>query len=164
MNRCRPERSSRFPRRHPRGAALVVTVVLVAAVTLFAVALVRRTQVSSEGASAVRHRFAASSCAEGAREMLLSRFRTFNVDVSELTLDTTVAGRRYSSGHFDEFDVRSVTPLAGSNAIVQNHTMGVANRAVRVGLGGAPYRIVVVCGDSAGQRQTEVEFLVRFGL
>lgn len=159
----RVRRLRRSPRRE-RGATLVVTLVLIAAVTVTAATLLRRTRVSVDGASVTRHRFASTSCADGAREMLLSRFRAFNVDFSELRLDLTVAGKRYSSGHFDDFNIQSVTPLAGSRVLVEDHTMGIANRAVRVGLGGAPYRIVVTCTDTDGGRQTEVDFLVRFGL
>lgn len=159
----RERRRSRHA-RHERGATLVITLVLIAAVTITAATLLQRTRVSMDGANATRHHFSSTTCADGAREMLLSRFRAFNVDFSELRLDVSVAGKRYSSGHFDDFNIQSVTPLAGSQVLVEDHTMGIANRAVRVGLGGAPYRIVVTCTDTDGGRQTEVDFLVRFGL
>lgn len=147
-----------------RGATIVLTLVLIAAVMLAATLLLRRSELTMESANATRHRFVANSCADGAREMLLSRFRTFDVNFSELTLDMSVAGKRYTSGHYDNFNIQSVTPLGGSRVLADEHVTGIANRTIRTGLGGAPYRIVVVCTDSEGGRQNEVEFLVRFGL
>ena len=98
--------------------------------------------------------------------MLLSQFRTYGVVVTGLQLDRTVSTRRFASGHYDTFGLQTVTPvdrgLVGGGS---DNAMDLANRSTRVALGGSVYRVSVVCSDSrASDRQSEVEFLVRFGL
>jgi hypothetical protein len=69
-----------------------------------------------------------------------------------------------TSGHYDQFAMATVVPAAGTLA----GSVGVsdiANRISKAALGGQIYRMSVVCTDSSGaNRQSEVEFLVRFGL
>ena len=156
----------RLARPHSqRGSTLIVTIVLVAVLTVVAAGLVERGNSSVATVNADRTYRAGVACADGARELLLSQFRAFNVDISKLKLDTTVAGQRIASGHYDSFNVESVRPLSGSAAIAQDNVMGMGNRSVATALGGAPYVFTVVCSDSAGLgRQTEVEFLIRFGI
>lgn len=151
--------------RTERGSTLIVTVVLLAVLTIVAAGLVQRSETALESVNAVRHYDSSVSCADGARELLLSQFRAFNVDPASLSLDTTIGNRRLVSGHYDQFGVKSVRPLAGAGAIAQNSVMGMANKSAAVSLGGAPYVFTVVCTDSTGVgRQTEVEFLIRFGI
>lgn len=155
------------PSRHrpPRGAALVLVLVVVGVLTAVAAGLVLRSRGSLESAGAHRQYETGLTCAEGAREMLLSRFRAFHVSVADLTLDQSVGGRKMGTGHFDAFGVKSVEPLGGRGVLAQDAVMGMANRTAQVQLGGAPYRIVVTCSDTTGSgRQAEVEFLIRFGL
>lgn len=158
-------RALHFRRRPARGSTLIVTVVLLAVLTIVAVGLLRRGQTSVESVNAKRQYDASLSCAEGAREMLLGKFRAFNVNIADLQLNTTVGDRRFASGHYDRFEEKSVVALAGKSALAQDNAMGMANRTVAVGLGGAPYLFTVVCSDSTGtNRQTEVEFFIRFGI
>lgn len=157
-------RSSVFRARRARGSTLVVTVVLVAVLTVVAAGLLRRSQSAVEASNQKRHYDTSVSCAEAARELLLSKFRVFGVNLSELRLNQAVGDRRLVSGHYDQLDVKSVRPL-GANTIGQDTATGMANRAAPVALGGSPYLFTVVCADSTGtSRQTEVEFFIRFGL
>jgi Na+/H+-translocating membrane pyrophosphatase len=161
----RPGRISTPSRRRPdRGSALLVVIILTSVLALIGLALVRRTTVEMESAGAKRNHDIAIECAEGARQMLFSQFRTFGSIPSLLRLDAAVGNKRYSSGHFDQFNTQSVVAI-GSGATVSTGVNDVANRTGKSGLGGTIYRVTVVCSDSANPtRQSEVEYLVRFGL
>jgi hypothetical protein len=152
-------------RRAERGSVLLVTIILLAVLSVVAVALIKRTDATIESVNTLRHYEASVSCADGAREMLLSQFRAFNVNPADATLNVTVDDRKLESGHYDQFNVKSVRPLAGAAALSQGAVMGMANRTQAAGLGGSPYVFTVVCTDTTGRnRQTEIEFLIRFGL
>jgi hypothetical protein len=104
------------------------------------------------------------ACAEGARQMLLGQFRTFGVNLFDLKLNKLVGDQKYASGHYDTFNVASVTDAAGS--LGQQVSGSGTNRIVgnKGGLGGKAYRMTVVCSDSSeATHQLEVEFLVNFG-
>ena len=147
-----------------RGAALLVAIVLVAILALIALALVTRTTTEIDSVSAKRHYDVAVSCADGAREMLLSQFRTYGASPTALTLNQTVGDKNYSSGHYSNFGVQSVSVATGSQAGNVGVT-DIANRTQKSRLGGTVYRMTVVCSDATTPtRQSEVEFLVRFGL
>jgi hypothetical protein len=147
-----------------RGAALVIAVVLVAIMAVIALAIVNRTTNEIDAVSAKRHYDVAVSCADGARQMLMSQFRTFGTSPTSLTLDQTVGDKRYTSGHYDSFAVTSVVSAGGSQA-GSTGVSDIANRTQKSRLGGSVYRMTVVCTDQASAtRQSEVEFLVRFGL
>src|SRR4051812_21020019 len=147
-----------------RGSALLVAIILVAVMAVIAMAVIRRNSNEIEAVGAKRHYDVAVSCAEGARQMLMSSFRTFGLPPASLTLDTTVNDKRLSSGHYDTFAVQSVAPATGATP----GTVGVSdivNRTRSAQLGGQMYRMTIVCSDSASStRQSEVEYLVRFGL
>ena len=162
MNR----RGSSFrAKRHARGSTLVVTVVLLTVVLLIGVAVIRRAQVAGESAALKRQYDTSVTCADGARELLLSQFRAFNVSIKDLQIDQTVGDRRLASGHFDQFNIKSVRALAGSNAFSNDAATGTANKSLAVPLGGAPYVFTVVCSDSTGTtRQVEIEYFIRFGI
>ena len=157
---------SRLFLRRPRGSTLVVAITLAAVLTVVAAGLIHRGNTQMEAASARRHYDTSVACADGARELLLSQFRAFGVDLSQLRLDQKVGSRRYASGHYDTFGVTSVEPVDRTSiGASSDNAIDLSNRAVRIALGGAYYRITVVCSDSEDQdRQSEVEFLMRFGL
>jgi hypothetical protein len=147
-----------------RGSALIVAIILVAVMAVVGLALITRASNEIDAVSSKRHYDVAVSCADGARQMLMSSFRTFGLPPTSLTLDKTVNDKRLVSGHFDTFAVQSVVAATGTST----GTVGVAdivNRTRGAQLGGQIYRMIVVCTDSASNtRQNEVEFLVRFGL
>lgn len=151
-------------RSRTRGASLLVTTALLVVLSLVAIAVVNRASTESESVSAKRHYDRMVSCADGARQMLFSQFSAFGASMTELTLNTVIDGKQHASGHFDSFNVQSVEPAEG----VRTGGTGLsdsANRIAKSSLGGVPYRVTVVCRDSnRPSRQSEVEFMVRFGL
>jgi hypothetical protein len=150
----------------PRGSTLQAAIVIISVLTLVAAGMIRRSTTELEAAGARRGYDVALSCADGARELLVSQFRTYGVVLTSLQLDETVADRRYASGHYDHFGVRTVTPVdPGLIGGTSDNAMDVANRSARIQVGGAAYRISVVCSDSReSNRQSEIEFVVRFGM
>ena len=72
-----------------------------------------------------------------------------------------------ASGHYDNLAITSVVAANGFGSGVGGAS-DISNRIAAAGLGGQVYRMTVVCGSStvpdASSRQSEVEFLVRFGL
>lgn len=155
---------NRRERHSERGSALVVAIVIVAILAVVGLALTRRTTNEMEAVGGKRYYDSAVTCADGAREMLLSQFRTSGMGPTSLTLDQTVDTKRMTSGHYDQFAMATIVPAAGTlaGAVGVND---IANRISRASLGGQIYRMSVVCTDSSGtNRQSEVEFLVRFGL
>src|SRR3954468_8944906 len=94
-------------RRH-RGSALLVAIILVAVLGVVALALVQRTTNEMDAIGAKRNYDVAQECADGARQMLFSQFRTFGLLPTNLQMDATVGTKRYSSGHYDQFNIKSV--------------------------------------------------------
>jgi len=105
-----------------------------------------------------------ATCAEAGRELLLSQFRAYGTTPTQLTLNTAINDQTVSTGHYNQFAIQSITAVSG----VSSTGLGVSdmsNRIARVGMGGQLYRVLVVCSSSAaGSHQSEVEYLVRFGL
>ncbi len=147
-----------------RGSALIVTVVLLVILTIVALGLVTRNANEIDAAGAVRHYASATSCADGARQLLFAEFSIYGVAPTDLTLDTTIGDKTYTSGHYNNFDLKSVVVAGGSG---DNGAVGVSDVVNRSGsphLGSKLYRMTVVCSDTDGSHQDEVEFLVRFGI
>ena len=151
--------------RLDRGTALIVAVILVAVLAVVALGVISRTTTELDAVGAKRHYDAAVSCADGARQMLLSQFRTFGTAPTSLVLDRTVADKRYSTGHYDNFAIQAVVAATGTQGGASVGVSDISNRTSRTKLGGQIYRFTVVCSDQANPtRESEVEFLVRFGL
>jgi hypothetical protein len=147
-----------------RGSALLVAIILVAVMAIVGLALVNRTTNEIDAIGSKRHYDVAISCADGARQMLMSSFRTFGTAPTSLTLDKTVGDKRLATGHYDTFALQSVVASTGSATGTVGAT-DIVNRTWNTRLGGQVYRMTVVCTDSnSATRQSEVEFLVRFGL
>lgn len=151
--------------KEDRGTALIVAIILVAVLAVVALGVITRTTTEIDAVGAKRHYDAAVACADGARQMLLSQFRTFGTPPSSLILDTTVNDKRYTTGHYDNFALAAVVNASGTQGGASVGVSDIANRTSRTKLGGQIYRFTVVCTDAANPtRQSEVEFLVRFGL
>jgi hypothetical protein len=146
-----------------RGSALLVVVVLIAVLAIVGLAIV--TRASSEGAAAAAKRQydKSVSCADSARELLMSQFRLYGSAPSTLVLNTPIDDKTLATGHYDNIAVTSVTAATGATAN-QMGVSDVSNRIARVAMGGQLYRMTVVCSGANGTRQSEVEFMVRFGL
>ena len=147
-----------------RGSALIVAMILMIVLAVVGLAVVKRTSSEVDAVASKRHWDRAMSCAEGARQMLLAEFRTYQVNLSSLQLSQTVGDQTYSSGHYDHFNVTSVVAAGGTPG--GGVGSDAANRITRRsgGLGGKGYKFTVVCSDAGAlTHQQEVEFLVNFG-
>jgi Tfp pilus assembly protein PilX len=152
----------------PRGAALLNVLIVVTVLSIVGLAFLQKGSNDADASAALRAAIRASTCAEAGRELLLSQFRAYGASPTQLTLNSTMNDQKVSSGHYNQFAIRSVTAVVG----VGSSGFGVSdmsNRIARVAIGGQVYRMVVVCSSSkssgdAGSHQSEVEYLVRFGL
>jgi Tfp pilus assembly protein PilX len=150
-------------RSSTRGTALLFVVIMLAVLAVVGLAVITQANSEADGSSAKRQYDRSVACADAAREMLNSQFRLYGSAPTTLTLNTTLDQKQMSSGHYDNLAVTSVTPVTGSNS----GSMGVSdmsNRIVRSSLGGQLYRMTVVCSSAGNARQSEIEFVVKFGL
>ena len=150
-----------------RGSALLNVLIVVSVLSIVGLAFLQKGSNDADSAAAQRASIRASTCAEAGRELLLSEFRAYGTTPTQLTLNSTINDQNVSSGHYNQFAVQSVTAVSG----VGSAGLGVSdmsNRIARVGMGGQVYRMIVVCSSNtsgdAGAHQSEVEYLVRFGL
>ena len=154
----------RANRANDRGSALIVAMILMIVLAVVGIAIVNRTTREVDAVASKRHWDRAGTCADGARQMLLSQFRAYGIQLTSLQMQATVGDQQYASGHYDAFNVTSVAEAGGTPGGAVG--TDAANRITRRsgGLGGRGYRFTVVCGDS-GQptHQQEIEFLVNFG-
>jgi hypothetical protein len=159
--------------RAERGSALLLAVMLVLILSVVGLAIATRSSSEGESVAAKRHHDASSACADAARELLMSQFTAFGTSPTQMTLATTVNDRTLRTGHFDDFDPitkAAVTSVEAEQGVAQANigVSDVSNRIARTGMGGQVYRMTVVCeSPSPGggtPRQSEVEYLVRFGL
>ena len=150
--------------KHDRGSALIVAMILMVVLAVVGLALVKRTSAEVDAVASKRHWDRAMSCAEGARQMLLSQFRAYGVQLANLQLSKVVGDQSYNSGHYDNFNVTSVAEAGGTpgGAVGSDAANRITKRSGA--LGGKGYRFTVVCRDNASAtHQQEVEFLVNFG-
>jgi len=137
---------------------------VVAVLSVIGLAFLQKGSNDSDASSAQRAAMRSATCAEAGRELLLSQFRAYGTTPTQLTLNTAINDQTVSTGHYNQFAIQSITAVSG----VSSTGLGVSdmsNRIARVGMGGQLYRVLVVCSSSAaGSHQSEVEYLVRFGL
>src|SRR2546421_11497005 len=101
-------------RRHDRGSALIVSMILMIVLAVVGVALVNRTTREVDAVASKRHWDRSMSCVEGAREMLLSQFRTYGVNLVNLQIQKQVGDQQYTTGHYDNFNVTSISEAGGT--------------------------------------------------
>lgn len=154
--------------RQRRGSALLLVLMIVAILAVIAFGIVQMSTGNSDVSGAKRRNDKAVNCSDAARSLLMSQFRMYGTSPTQLTLNTQVDDQIMATGHYDNLAISSVTLATGfgSTGIGMSD---VSNRITKVGLGGQVYRMTVVCtsadsGLDAATRQSEVEFLVRFGL
>jgi len=150
--------------RHDRGSALIVSMILMVVLAVVGIALVKRTSREVDAVASKRHWDRSMSCAEGARQMLMSQFRAYGVNLVNLQMQKQVGDQQYASGHYDNFNVTSVEEAGGTpgGGVAGDAANRITKRSG--GLGGKGWRMTVVCRDNAAAtHQQEVEFLVNFG-
>ena len=169
------------PRASPRGAVLLLVVVLLAVVTVLALAAIGFSGAERGAASSFRSSEELVACADAGRQYLLSRFRLIGGSPTQLAptdqrLD--LAGLPGCGGAVPADDARCIRsghlgepPTISGVRLIPQVTLGRRSSARDLtnviapasGLGGQTYQVVVHCTDSRGA-QTEVEFTLRFGL
>ena len=165
-----------MPLQRDRGSALVVTLILITVLSIVALALVKRSTNEIDSVSAKRHYDATASCAEAARNLILSKFSTAGANLTQLGLQITIGDKTFYTGHYSVTlpdggpsnyvaDGGVVALQPGSGGGSSGGATDSANKIFKLSLGTTPYRVVVVCQDANNvSRQTEVEFTVNYGL
>ncbi len=172
-------------RTSERGSALLIAVVVVLIVSLFSVGLLRFAFRETSGATALAREQSLVSCAESARQLLVSQFQALGLQPTSITplnlpLDTTGGASRATAvgGHFDtngtvgtapNLTVTQVAYLPDNSFGPTNRVRDLTNVIAVAGQGGRPLKVVVHCqqagdGTATSGRQLEIEFGVRFGL
>jgi hypothetical protein len=153
----------RVRQRRARGQALVFVLVLITILSVIGLTLITRNADQIDSSSAKRRYDISVTCADGARQLLLSQFSAYGANPTSVVLNSVVNDKLYTTGHYNAFQLQTVSVATGGQA----RSVGVSdavNRTTGVHLGGSLYRMTVVCSDStSNNRQDEVEFLVRFG-
>jgi len=159
-----------------RGSALVVTLILITILSIVALALVKRSTNEIDSAGAKRHYDATASCAEAARNLVISKFATAGANITNLGMQITINDKTFFTGHYSTTlpdgglsgyvaDGGVVALMAGSGGGSSGGASDSANKISKLNFGTTPYRINVVCQDANNvSRQTEVEFTVNYGL
>jgi hypothetical protein len=160
---------------------LLLVVVLLAVVTVLAMAAIGFSGSERGAASGFRSSEELVACADAGRQYLLSRFRLIGGSPTQLTptdqrLD--LAGLPACGGAPASDDARCIRsghlgepPTISGVRLIPQATLGRRSSARDLtnviapasGLGGQNYQLVVHCVDSRGA-ESEVEFTVRFGL
>ncbi len=151
----------------PHGSALLLSVVLLAILAIISLAVMNRAGSEAESAQGKRQYDKSVSCADAARELLISQFRTYGTSPTMITLNSQIGDKTLSTGHYDNVAVATVTATTGA-ALPSFGASDISNRIARARLGGQLYRMTVLCSstgsDGGPTRQSEVEYLVRFGI
>jgi hypothetical protein len=154
-----------------RGSALIIVVVILAVLMVAAATVIGYGLSEGSAVAGKRRHDSAVSCADAAREYLLSQFRVYGMAPTQLTMNTTVGTQRMATGHYDNMAITSVQGASGLSGGGVSGAMDISNRVAKAGLGGQYYRMTVVCSDATasnsldgGNQQSEVEFVVKFGL
>ena len=159
-------------RRQDRGSALIIALILLTVLSIVALALVKRTNSEVEAVSAKRHYDLTASCAEAARQLVLSKFAQAGANLATLGMNITVTNLNLYTGHYSPpggggyMADGGVLPLMGaSGGASSGGATDVANKIQQLSFGVTTYRVTVVCQDANNvTRQTEVEFVINSGL
>jgi len=163
-------------RLNRRGSVLLLVVVLLAVISLLAAAAVTFSQSELGAAKNERIGDELLACADVGRQFMLSRLHSVQA-AKPINVDMNVAGeepcpdagdvpagkRCVRSGHIGQMQVTGVTPVKNNAGGNREDMRDITNSAGDPTLNGVPHKIVVHCKDESG-RETEVEFVVRFGL
>jgi hypothetical protein len=163
-----------------RGSVLLLVVVLLAVISLLAAAAVTFSQSELGAARNERIGDELLACADVGRQFMLSRFNmlekapssleALNVDMNKGGMedcpdagDVPKGKRCVRSGHIGQMKVSGVTKVENKAGGNREDMKEITNTTGDPMFGGVPHKIVVHCKDESG-RETEVEFVVRFGL
>ena len=83
--------------RHDRGSALIISMILMIVLAVVGIALVNRTTREVDAVASKRHWDRSMSCAEGARQMLMSQFRAYGVNLVNLQMQKQIGDQQYAA-------------------------------------------------------------------
>ena len=170
----------RLPFPSPRGSSLMLVVVMLAIVSLLAASVLTFSQRELGAARNERSGDELLACADAGRQYILSRFNLLQstpVDLSPVNVrldkpgdvacppgtPPPEGGRCLRSGHMGQVSVTGIVAAPSQTGGPRRSLRDLSNTVAKSQLGGVPYLLTVHCEDSRG-RQSEVEFLVRFGI
>ncbi|ATB35657.1 hypothetical protein CYFUS_001071 [Cystobacter fuscus] len=164
-------------KRAPRGNALMLTVIAMAVLLLLVVGAIQFSNYNREASAEKLRGDRVGACADAARRHLLSRLKLFRATNELQILDTKLiddpdpsARTRIMTGHYNDTaaDIAQAT-VVGVDPVFMGasgrQAREIANTVPASGgfMGGQYYRVVVKCKETSG-RESEVEFLFRYGL
>ena len=160
-------------KRAPRGNALMLTLIAIAVLMVLVGGAIQFTNYNREATTEKLRGDRVSACADAARRHLLSRLKLFRATSELQILDTTLiddpdpsARSQMMTGHYGgEAENTVVSVSAASMGAATKQARDIANTVTDSGgtLGGKYYRVVVKCHENSN-RESEVEFLFRYGL
>ncbi|QRN94842.1 hypothetical protein JRI60_37910 [Archangium violaceum] len=165
-------------KRAPRGNALMLTVIAMAVLLLLVGGAIQFTNYNREASSEKLRGDRVGACADAARRHLLSRLKLFRATSELQILDTKLiddpdpnARTRIMTGHYSasKTDTTAQATVVGVDPVLMGasgrQVRDIANTVPASGgfMGGQYYRVVVKCKETSG-RESEVEFLFRYGL
>lgn len=170
-----PDNLSRLSRNSPRGNTLLLVLIANAVLLVLVVGAIQFTRFNREASVEKLRGDGVHACSDLARRHLLSRLKLYGSSSSFQLLDTQLiddpdpqARSSMVTGHYGSAEARPTV------VVVSPDQMGASDRQVRdivnsvpAGggfLGGQYYRVVVKCQEGASGRESEVEFLFRYGL
>ena len=154
-----------------RGSALIIALILVTVLSIVGLALVKRTNNEIDAVAAKRHYDLTASCAEAARQLVISKFAAAGANLASLGLSVQIGNLNMYTGHYSAGDggyladggVLALVSTGGG--ATSGGATDVANKIQKLSFGTTPYRVTVVCQDTNNvTRQTEVEFVINYGL
>ena len=159
--------------RAPRGNALMLTLIAISVLMVLVGGAIQFTNYNREATAEKLRGDRVSACADSARRHLLSRLRLFRATNDLQILDTKLiddpkpeARSQLRTGHYGG-DKAEATVVAVSPALMgaaNRQARDIANVAASGTLGGQYFRVVVKCQEASSGRESEVEFLFRYGL
>ncbi len=162
--------------RAPRGNALLMTLIAISVLMLLVGGAIQFTNYNREATAEKLRGDRVSACADAARRHLLSRLKLMSSPLlrtfrAELIDDPNPSARSVmKTGHYDELpaDPDSLVAVVDARLMGEGgeQARDIANIAPSGDgtLGGKYYRVVVKCQEKPSGRESEVEFLFRYGL
>jgi type II secretory pathway pseudopilin PulG len=163
------------------GSVLLLVVVLLAVISLLAAAAVTFSQSELGAAKNEKTGEELLACADAGRQFMLSRFNVLgmtppsSLEAINVNMNAPIdapcpdvgevpSGMRCArSGHIGQVSVTGIKRLQLTAGGSSDDTREASNGNGDPTLGGVPHKITVHCRDESG-RETEVEFVVRFGI
>lgn len=150
-----------------KGSALLAVLIAMAVLAVLAAAAIMFTGNERAATAASANSQELRACIDVARAHVLARLRTTGANVNlefvgSLPDGPEDAGTTVRTGHFDSVAVKTVSQITRGVGEAANQPNDLANNPGARVTKASYYRVVVAC--QKGPRQSEAEFLVRYGL